>query len=225
MSYKMNTFDVNRAHGKNSSHHSINEQSQEIQESQGEPKAAIGGPIEGQTYQEEQIQKAIEWFAMYLSSERESYYGAGKPLSNHWKYSFQGYFDAALLDQVRVLQLVDRRVDNPWFYPQAREQGLRHLPDISHKTAVTFLDVVVFNEKITGRDLFHGLVHAAQVKILGISEFTELFVRGFLRAMSYFLVPLKAHAFTLDARYASNPDDYFSVENEIRDWWRQGRYS
>jgi len=221
----MNTFDVNRAHGKNSSHHSINEQSQEIQESQGEPKAAIGGPIEGQTYQEEQIQKAIEWFAMYLSSERESYYGAGKPLSNHWKYSFQGYFDAALLDQVRVLQLVDRRVDNPWFYPQAREQGLRHLPDISHKTAVTFLDVVVFNEKITGRDLFHGLVHAAQVKILGISEFTELFVRGFLRAMSYFLVPLKAHAFTLDARYASNPDDYFSVENEIRDWWRQGRYS
>jgi len=225
VSYKMNAFDVNRAHGKNSSHHSINEQSQEIQESQGEPKAAIGGPIEGQTYQEEQIQKAIEWFAMYLSSERESYYGAGKPLSNHWKYSFQGYFDAALLDQVRVLQLVDRRVDNPWFYPQAREQGLRHLPDISHKTAVTFLDVVVFNEKITGRDLFHGLVHAAQVKILGISEFTELFVRGFLRAMSYFLVPLKAHAFTLDARYASNPDDYFSVENEIRDWWRQGRYS
>lgn len=225
MPYKMNAFEVNRARGKNSSYHSMNKQSEQIQESQSEPNAAIGGPIGGQTYHEEQIQKAIEWFAMYLSSERESYYGAGKPLSDHWKYSLRGYFDAPLLDQVRVLQLVGRRVDNPWFYPQAREQGLLHLPDISHKTAVTFLDVVVFNEKITSRDLFHGLVHAAQVKILGIPEFTELFVRGFLQARSYFLVPLKAHAFTLDARYASNPDDCFSVENEIRNWWQQGRYS
>ena len=225
MPYKMNAFEANRTHGKNSSHHSINKQSEQIQESQNEPNAAIGGPVEGQTYQEEQIQKAIEWFAMYLSSERDSYYGEGKPLSNHRKYSLQGDFDAPLLDQVRVLQLVDRRVDNPWFYPQAREQGLRHLPDITHKTAVTFLDVVVFNEQINSRDLFHGLVHATQVKILGIPEFTELFVRGFLQARSYFLVPLKAHAFALDARYTSNPDDCFSVENEIRNWWRQGRYS
>ena len=89
----------------------------------------------------------------------------------------------------------------------------------------TFLDVSVFNDKITPRDLFHGLVHAAQVQVLGVSEFSNLFVRGFLQARSYFLVPLKAHAFGLDARFAANPGQPFSVEHEIRAWWKAGRYS
>jgi hypothetical protein len=101
---------------------------------------------------------------------------------------------------------------------------VRHLPDITHKAAVTFLDVVVFNGKITSRDLFHGLVHAAQVKVLGVTEFTELFVRGFLRARSYFLVPLKAQAFSLDAKFVANPGTQFSVEDEIRAWRRDCRY-
>jgi hypothetical protein len=89
---------------------------------------------------------------------------------------------------------------------------------------VTFLDVVVFNEKLTSRNLFHGLVHAAQVSVLGLDVFVELFVRGFLRARSYFLVPLKAQAFSLDAKFAANPSERFSVEEEIREWQRDRRY-
>jgi hypothetical protein len=49
-------------------------------------------------------------------------------------------------------------------------------------------------------------------------------VRGFLKSRSYFLVPLKAHAFGLDARFAANPGVRFSVEDEIRNWWRSGKY-
>jgi hypothetical protein len=135
-----------------------------------------------------------------------------------------GYFEPALLDQVPVLELADERVANPWFYPKAREKGFHHLPDMTHKAAVTFLDVVVFNQKIGSRDLFHGLVHAAQMRVLGMTEFTQLFVRGFLRAGSYFLVPMKAHAFALDARFAANPGVRFSVEGEIHAWLQAGRY-
>ena len=189
-----------------------------------ESRPAIGGPITSQTYQETEIQKAIAWFTSYLFSERESYFAVGQPLRGEWRESMDGFFEAALLDQVRVVELADRRVANPWFYPAAREKGVRHLPDITHKAAVTFLDVVVFNGKITGRDLFHGLVHAAQVNVLGVTEFTELFVRGFLRARSYFLVPLKAQAFGLDAKFAANPGTQFSVEDEIRAWRRDCRY-
>jgi hypothetical protein len=189
-----------------------------------EARPAIGGSITSQTYEETEIQKAIAWFTSYLASERESYFTVGQPLHGEWRESMDGFFEAALLDQVRVVELADRRVANPWFYPAAREKGVRHLPDITHKTAVTFLDVVVFNGKITGRDLFHGLVHAAQVKVLGVTEFTELFVRGFLRARSYFLVPLKAQAFGLDAKFSANPGTQFSVEDEIRAWRRDCRY-
>jgi hypothetical protein len=204
----------------------------EFEEWRGEPdraksseaRPAIGGPITSQTYEETEIQKAIAWFTSYLVSERESYFTVGQPVHREWRESMDGFFEAALLDQVRVVELAERRVANPWFYPAAREKGVRHLPDITHKAAVTFLDVVVFNGKITSRDLFHGLVHAAQVKVLGVAEFTELFVRGFLRARSYFLVPLKAHAFGLDAKFAANPGTRFSVEDEIRAWRRDCRY-
>jgi hypothetical protein len=187
-------------------------------------QSAIGGFMEFQQCRESDIQKAMQWFSEYLRSEREEYYAIGEPLDGDWRRLMDGYFEPALLDQVRILELVDERVANPWFYPKARESGLHHLPDITHKAAVTFLDVIVFNERIGSRDLFHGLVHAAQVKVLGMSEFTELFVRGFLRARSYFLAPMKAHAFALDARFAAHPGIRFSVEHEIRQWWQTGKY-
>ena len=187
--------------------------------------SAIGGPIAVHTYEEAEIQKAIGWFTSYLHSERECHYPNGRRLSIEWREMMNGYFSAALLEQVRVVELTDRRLANPWFYPCAKEKGLRNLPDITHKAAVTFLDVVVFNNgKISGRDLFHGLVHVAQVNVMGLTEFSELFVRGFLRARSYFLAPLKAHAFGLDAKFAAHPGVRFSVEDEVRQWWRAGRY-
>jgi hypothetical protein len=185
---------------------------------------AIGGPIDRQHCEESDVRKAIDWCAEYLRSEREEYYPIGEPLLGEWRELMDGYFAPALLDQVRILELVDERVANPWFYPKAREKGFHQLPDITHKAAVTFLDVVVFNERIGSRDLFHGLVHAAQMKVLGMTEFTQLFVTGFLRARSYFLVPMKAHAFALDARFAANPGVRFRVEDEILAWWQAGRY-
>lgn len=187
-------------------------------------QTAVGGPIEFQYCAESDIQKAIQWFAEYLRAERDEYHAIAAPLAGEWRDMMEGYFEPALLDQARVLELVDERVANPWFYPKAREKGFQHLPDMTHKAAVTFLDVVVFNERMGSRDLFHGLVHAAQLRVLGVAEFTGLFVRGFLRARSYFLLPMKAHAFALDARFAANPGVRFSVEDEIRDWWRAGRY-
>ncbi len=226
MPFKWNAFHPNGGHQRKS------KPGAEFKEWRDEPdcaksneaRPAIGGPITSQTYEETEIQKAIAWFTSYLVSERESYFAVGQPLHGEWRESMDGFFEAALLDQVRVVELAERRVANPWFYPAAREKGVRHLPDITHKATVTFLDVVVFNGKITSRDLFHGLVHAAQVKVLGVTEFTELFVRGFLRARSYFLVPLKAQAFGLDAKFVANPGTQFSVEDEIRAWRRDCRY-
>jgi hypothetical protein len=222
---------LNAARPPNKDHSGVPEQPEQNPSAQ-KPKlptsldsqTAVGGPIEFQYCAESDIQKAIQWFAEYLRAEREEYHAIAGPLAGEWRDMMEGYFEPVLLDRVRVLELVDERVANPWFYPKAREKGFQHLPDITHKAAVTFLDVVVFNERMGSRDLFHGLVHAAQLDVLGVAEFTELFVRGFLRARSYFLAPMKAHAFALDARFAANPGVRFCVEDEIRDWWRAGRY-
>ena len=170
------------------------------------------------------LEDAIAKVVLYLQVQRDIYHPAGQPLEEAAKHQLKGFFSAALLDRIRVVELTGRRVANPWFYDEARAKGVQNLPDISHKVAVTFLDVVVFNQKITQRDLFHGLVHSAQFSLLGLERFTELFVTGFLQARSYFLIPLKAHAFALDTRYSEDPQTPFSVEAEVRRWHAEGRY-
>lgn len=164
-------------------------------------------------------------FALYLKSERQVYYPIGEPLSGEPLKTVKGYFSAELIDKVRLVKLQNQRVANPLFYDVAREKGYCNLPDLPHQAAVTFLDVIVFNEEFKTRDLFHGLVLAAQAQCMGVHEFASLFLKGFLRARSYFLVPLKAHAFSLDARFAAYPEKPFPVEDEIRSWWKSGRYT
>src|SRR6516225_5897182 len=151
------------------------------------------------------LEDPIAKVVLYLQVQRDIYHPAGHPLEEAAKQQLKGFFSTALLDRVRVVELTGRSVSNPWFYHEARAKGVQNLPDISHKVAVTFLDVVVFNQKMTQRDLFHGLVHSVQFSLLGLERFTELFVAGFLQARSYFLIPLKAHAFALDTRYAEDP--------------------
>jgi len=171
-----------------------------------------------------EVQDAIAKVALYLHVQRDMYYPTGQPLSAELTSHFSGFYTPALLNRVRIAELKDRRVANPWFYEDAKSQGIGNLPDMAHRAVVTFLDVVVFNETMTRRHLFHGLVHTAQVKLLGPERYAELFVTGFLQARSFFLVPLKAHAFALDTRYTEDPGARFSVEEQILDWIAQDRY-
>ena len=134
------------------------------------------------------------------------------------------YFSAALLDQARVLELNGVRVPNPPFYAEARSLGFANLPEITHMHSLSFLDVIVFNEKITERCLFHGLVHAVQFEVLGLDRYTELFVRGFVNTKLHFSVPLESHAFTLESKFMGAPAQRFSVEDQVRLWGKQRRY-
>jgi hypothetical protein len=171
-----------------------------------------------------EVQDAIAKVALYLHVQRDIYYPMGQPLSAELKNHFSGFYSPGLLNRVRIAELQDRRVANPWFYDDAKSQGIANLPEMAHRAVVTFLDVVVFNEKMTHRHLFHGLVHTAQVKLLGPVRYAELFVTGFLQARSFFLVPMKAHAFALDTRYIEDPGARFSVEEEVLRWITQDRY-
>ncbi len=171
-----------------------------------------------------QLRKAVEVFVEFLRHQRAEYYPLGQSIGPKTKAFLARFFDPALLGQVKVLKLTGGRVPNPPFYKAAREMGCQNLPDLKHQASVTFMDVVVFNEKINERALFHGLVHATQVQVLGVERYAELFVRGFLKAKSYFMVPIKAHAFTLDCQFAENRERGFSVETEVVRWLEQGRY-
>jgi hypothetical protein len=160
----------------------------------------------------------------YLREQRDRYFPSGTPLSAQHKAVMQPFFSASLLDRIRTVELAGARIPNPPFYSKARELGFVNLPDFPHMASLTFLDVVVFNETISDSALFHGLVHAVQFQILGLQRYSDLLVRGFLRTHAHFAVPLEAHAFALESKFARNDTEDFSVEEQVRLWIRESRY-
>jgi len=175
-------------------------------------------------FSEPQVQSAVKRVAEYLRRQREEFFSKGAPLSERQKEVLAPFFLNALLDKVRTVELHGRRLPPPPFYLEARALGLDNLPVITHMASLTFVDVIVFNDLIVERALFHGLVHAAQFHILGLERYTDLFVRAFLRTNAHFTVPLETHAFALESKFAVRPDEVFAVEEQIRLWMREGRY-
>ena len=172
---------------------------------------------------EDKVREGIDRLTLWLRQQRELYLVSAVPLPEPHKALMGRYFSASLLDQVRVVELKGQRLPNPPFYEEART-FLENLPDLTHMASLTFLDVVVFNEKLAERSLFHALVHAVQVQVLGLERYAELFVRGFVNTKLHFTVPLEAHAFSLESRFVVPGPESFSVEDEVQLWVRQGRY-
>jgi len=184
------------------------------------------GTAEPAHLSEEQVCEGIACLSSYLQQQREHYLPAALPLSPHQKATMWPYFSPSLLDQVKIVQL-DRgtpRVAPPAFYEKARALGFVNLPEIAHMNSLTFLEVVVFNEKVSERSLFHALVHAVQFDVLGLERYAELFVRSFIRTRFHFSVPLEAHAFSLESKFARPMSERFSVEEQVRLWVGQRRY-
>jgi hypothetical protein len=173
---------------------------------------------------DEQILQAIEYVSSYLREQRERYLPSAAPLSKQHRALMSPYFSADLLEQVKVVELHGARLPNPPFYAEAKALGFGNLPDIAHMNSMTFLDVLVFNEQLTERSLFHALVHSVQFQVLGLERYTELFVRSFVNTRFHFLVPVEAHAFFLESKFARPAAEKFSVEDQVRLWDKQNRY-
>ena len=173
---------------------------------------------------DQQILQAVECVSSYLRDQRERYLPSAAPLSEQNQAVMRSYFSATLLDQVKVVELHGARLPNPPFYAEAKALGFVSLPELTHMNSLTFLDVLVFNEGVTQRSLFHALVHAVQFQVLGLERYTELFVHSFLNTRFHFRVPIEAHAFFLESKFVRPAAASFSVEDQVRLWVKQNRY-
>ena len=180
--------------------------------------------LEAATLSEAQIAYAVKRVGDYLWNQREVHFVSGAPLAPRQKETLQAFFSPALLERIRTVELHGRRLPPPPFYSEARALGFDNLPALTHMSSLTFVDVVVFNDLLIDRALFHGLVHAVQFQILGLERYADLFVRAFLRTNAHFTVPLETHAFALESKFAVDPRKTFSVEEQVRLWLREGRY-
>jgi len=171
----------------------------------------------------EQIAEAIAWIAGYLREQREHYFPVATPLTNECKAHMWPYLAAGMLDRIRIIELRGARVRVPEFFAKVRALGFEP-PEITHMDSVTFLDVIAFNQRLSERALFHALVHAVQIDVLGLQRYAELWVHGFLKTRTHFTVPLEVHAFSLSSRFLRPTMEKFSVEDEVLRWIADGRY-
>jgi hypothetical protein len=188
------------------------------------PRDPLRGEGIGARFSEQQVADATALVVAWLREQRDRYYLGGAPLSAEHKAVMRPFFSPGILDRVRVVELRGARLPNPSFYAEAKALGFTDLPQIAHMASLTFIDVVVFNDTITERALFHGLVHAVQFQILGLERYAGAFVSGFLRTSTHFTVPIEAQTFALESKFAQNPNAGFSVEDQVRLWAREDRY-
>lgn len=172
---------------------------------------------------EKQIAQVITHGVNYVREQRERYLPEASPLTEQHKTLMRPFFSDLILSAVQFVELKGQRISKPTPHDVVRET-FKSLPDLTHMDSLTFQDLLVFHETISGRSLFRALVHAVQFHVLGLQRFIELFTRAFLRSESHFNVPLAAHAFTLESRFAANPARPFSVEEQVYRWANQGRY-
>lgn len=171
----------------------------------------------------EQLAQGVQWVSTYLRAQREHYLPVTELLNDRQKASVRPYFSSSLLDQIRIVELKGARVASPDFFTQIRALGFEP-PEISHMDSLTFLDVIVFNEQLTERALFHALVHTVQIQVLGLERYAELWVANFVKTRAHFTVPLEVHAFSLASKFLRPSPERFSVEDQVRRWHADGRY-
>jgi hypothetical protein len=173
---------------------------------------------------EARIAEMVSGVAKYFRQEREVYFRASELLPTEWRTAVQPYFSKSLLESVRVVVLKGARIPPPPFYSEAIALSGGSFPDFVHLASITYVDIIVFHDEITARTLFHGLVHATQMAVLGFDRYAELYVRGFVRERSWIAIPMEVQAFQLDTRFAMSPAEAFSVEEEVKSWAKQGQY-
>lgn len=173
---------------------------------------------------EEQVLHVCARVCGYMQGQREHYLSIGKPLDSRPVEVMGPFFSPKLLAAAKVVQLVGQRITEPSFGQEIRALGLHGLVQVTHIASMTFEDVLVFNDKITDRLLFHALVRSVQFQVLGLDRYVELFVRAFVDTRLRFRVPLEGHAFELESKFAADREAPFSVEDEVRMWVSQHRY-
>jgi hypothetical protein len=168
---------------------------------------------------EKEIRQILEGFIALWRQNRDKYYPIANPLAPVMKQAMQLFFPADLLEKVRYIQ-----PNPPLSLSVESLRAFAVVPRFEHQHSVTFVDVIVLNQPLTERSLFHSLVHAVQMQVLSMESFMEHYVRALLRTRAYIAVPFEVQAFHLDTRFAAAPSKAFSVQEEVELWFAQNRY-
>jgi hypothetical protein len=174
---------------------------------------------------EAEITHLVQLSIEFASQQRDRFFPRSAPLSPETMEIMRPFFPAEVLTSARIVILENERLSNPSFVAELKQRGLPVSFDMSHIHAAAYFDVIIFQSAFTNRVLFHNLVHLVQYRAMGVDRWVEVYVRGLLNAGMAATFPVEAQAYELDQRFETNPLVGFSVEEEVKAWTAQGRYT
>jgi len=184
-----------------------------------------GHPLEnpsswGEPPTPERLRELADWGVSLWRENRERYALCAKELPADLKLSVLPFFPAELMEKVRYVQLKGEYVS----LPQDEIRKFADMPQSEHQHGFMFEDVLVMNQPLTRRRLFHSLVHAVQIEKLGLANYMLMYLQALVTTRAYINVPFEIQAFNLDARFVAAPYDPFSVTEEVELWIRKSLY-
>ncbi|MGB9464263.1 MAG: hypothetical protein WBR10_04060, partial [Candidatus Acidiferrum sp.] len=63
-----------------------------------------------------------------------------------------------------------------------------------------------------------------QFSVVGLERVMKGYFRALNEAGLWMVAPCEEQAYKMDGRFTKDPSDYFSVEAEIREWLRNGKF-
>jgi hypothetical protein len=168
------------------------------------------------------VAEAVAW----MQQQRDKYHPLSDPLSESVKQQLRPFFSAEILDRLKIKHVAatGETIPYPPFYERVRAGGSRVVPDAAHMTAMPFVDVALFNREPTLRTIFHTLVHVTQFTFVGLEKVMKGYFQTLNESGLWMVVPYEEQAYKLDARFTKDPADVFSVEAEVREWLRNGKF-
>lgn len=154
--------------------------------------------------------------AHYIRWHRDHLLAGAQPLSPAQIKRLSPYFESSLLQSVRVCQQDPLPLAEPPFTALLRQFGFS-FPGLASVSAITLGHLIATHQPMSDTLLFHELVHVAQFQLLGIRDFSRLYIQGFLATGSYEDIPLEVCAYTLEARFTLQKDA-FPVKAEVEQW-------
>ena len=165
----------------------------------------------------QQVAYAARFVADYINAQRQRFSAGALSLTRSQRSKVGSFFLPQVLDAARVLMLYGESIENPPYYPFLAEMGFPSLPDFSGMYVITFRDVVVTRMQLADSSLFIELVHAEQYRQLGVLRFWQLYLSEFFSRPSI-ATALQSHAYYLESKFSRNPEQRFSVADEVADW-------
>lgn len=145
------------------------------------------------------------WSAGWIRERRRTLGPGARPLSAVEKDAMTGYFEPALLDDVRIASVP--RIEGPWFVRPLEAFGLSLDVAFEGAAGITFGDLIVISSLAPGTSvpsalLFHELVHVVQYRVQGIDGFARAYVHGWWdNERSYRAIPHEVEAYTYESLF------------------------